>query len=164
MPDIDRSRAAFRRRIEELNRKHCKDARELAKVLKEMTSLSRQELRQGIAAAVLQCFENLVIRTPVDTGRLRAGWRIGASGPVTTPPKGQYPTFKADEPSVRNAIKGACSLDGGTRLTQADTLWIYNNVEYVLALNAGWSKDQAGGFIDLFLSELKTKLQKLAAD
>lgn len=158
---IDRRRAAFRRRIEELDRKHCQSARELTETMREIVNISRQELRQGIAVALLECFENLVLRTPVDTGRLRAGWRIGSSGPVTLPAEGDYPNFKDDE-AVRRTIQGAVSLDPGTRLTKADVLYVYNRVEYVLALNAGWSRRQAGGFIDKFLDELKTKLNELA--
>lgn len=159
--DIDRSRKAFRRRIEELDRKHCESAAELTKVFKAITALTRMELRCGIAAAILKCFENLVLGTPVDTGRLRAGWRIGESA-TTLPPAGEYPDFKKDD-EARRALKSAMSLDPGTRLYEADVLWIYNKAEYVLALNAGWSTKQAGGFIDKFLAELKTEFQKIAS-
>ena len=159
--DIDRSRKAMRARIEELDRQHCKSAAELTKVFKAIIVLTRLELRLGIAAAILMCFKNLVIRTPHDTGRLRAGWRVGESA-TTLPPAGDYPVFKKDDDDVGRALESAISLDPGTRLYEADVLWIYNKVEYVLALNAGWSTKQAGGFIDKFLAELKTEFQKVA--
>lgn len=157
--EIDRSRQAFRKRIEELDKKHTESAGELGRILTEMTNLARQEIRRGIAAAIMQCFTNLVLETPVDTGRARAGWRIGDSGPVNTPPEGTYDQFKTDA-SIAAAI--GASIDGNIQLSAADVLWIYNNVEYVLALNAGWSTKQPGGFIDKFLANLKRELEKIA--
>lgn len=160
---IDRSREAFRKRIEELDKKHVKSAREISKIFREMTSLARQEIRCAITVSILRAFENLVRNTPVDTGRLRAGWRISDSGAATLPEKGIYPEFQ-DDNSISLASIMASSIDQGTRLTKADVLWIYNNVEYVLALNAGWSTRQAGGFIDTFLDEVKGELEKLARE
>lgn len=154
---IDRSRAAFRRRIEELDKKHCKSAEELTATMREMTELATEELRCCIAIAIMQCFANLILRTPVDTGRLRAGWRIGEAN-ATLPGEGVYPVFKEKDQVVERHVKAGVSLDAGTRLYEANVLCVYNNVEYVLALNAGWSTKQAGGFIDLFLDELKGEL------
>lgn len=157
--EIDRSRAAFRKRIEELDRQHVESAQELGKILREMTNLSRREIREGIAAALFRAFLNLVRETPHDTGRLRAGWRISDSGPNSLPDKGLYPEFQTDN-SIVAAI--AQSIECGQRLSSADVLWIYNNVEYVLALNAGWSTKQPGGFIDRFLASMKRELEKIA--
>lgn len=156
--DIDRRRAAFKKRIEELDKKHVQSAEELSAVLREMANLGRQEIREMISAAIWECFKNLVRETPHDTGRARAGWRIGQS-PSFLPGKAVYPEFQNDG-SIAAAIHN--SIDGNIQLSAADVLWIYNNVEYVLALNAGWSTKQAGGFIDKFLSSLKSELEKIS--
>lgn len=47
---IDRSREAFRKRIEELDKKHVKSAAELSKTLHEMTNLSRREISRADAS------------------------------------------------------------------------------------------------------------------
>lgn len=159
MSDIDRSRAGIRRRIDELNRKHCRDARELRATLNQLVQLGRENIRQGIVITILAAFENLVRRTPVDTGRLRAGWRVSPVDAAFVPPEGAYPQYQRD--NVSSAVSGA--IEGAGQLTKADVIWIYNNVEYVLALNAGWSKRQPGGFIDMFLNEVNMKLNELAA-
>lgn len=162
MPDIDgidRSREGMRRRIEALNRKHCKTARELSETLTELVKLQDDVWRQGIVLAILEAFENLVRRTPVDTGRLRAGWRISDTGCNYCPPKGEYPQYQKTE--IAAAVQDA--IEGAGPLSKADVIWVYNNVEYALALNAGWSKWQAGGFIDLFMQEVKVKLEEMAA-
>lgn len=157
MENIDRSRAAMRRRIEMLNRQHCSTAQELNKALKELFALNRENIRQGIVLTILAAFSNLVKRTPVDTGRLRAGWRVSDTGANYCPPKGEYPPYQGD--NIGAAISDAMADVG--QLTKADVIWVYNNVEYVLALNAGWSKKQLGGFIDRFLDEVKMKLNEL---
>lgn len=70
--------------------------------------------------------------------------------------------FNSDnENAVRAEINNSLSAVEG-QLTQADIIWVYNNVEYVLALDAGWSKHQAGNFIALFLQELKSRLDAMA--
>lgn len=156
--NIDRSREAIKRRIEELNKKNAKTAAELGKFLKEQMELGVQLMRVDVIKAVMDCFENLVRRTPVETGRLRAGWQFtGDSSDIEwVPPLGDYPEYRdnlarAIQLSVRNSV-----------FSETDALYVFNNVEYLLALNAGWSKSQAGNFIDLFLQELKAELEKAA--
>lgn len=46
-------------------------------------------------------------------------------------------------------------------LSKADVIYIMNNVEYILPLEAGWSR-QSSGFWALFLSELSSQLEKAA--
>lgn len=157
--DLDRSRAAMRRRIEELNRKNAKTAREIDVILKEQARLGVQLFRADVISALLGCFANLIIRTPVDTGRLRAGWQIsGNSADIEwKPDAGEYDEFKNNVAAAIEAKIRSLSL------SDADVIYIFNNVEYLLALNAGWSRHQAGNFIDLFLEELKAALENAAS-
>lgn len=160
--ELDRSREAMRRRIALLDRQNAKTAKELQEILLEQVKLGKAITRTNVIIAVMKCFENLVRRTPVDTGRLRAGWQFsGNVGDIEwkAPPNGNYDEFKnsgaierAIQSSIRNSVFG-----------ETDTLYVFNNVEYLLSLNAGWSRKQAGNFIDLFLQELKSVLEKLAA-
>lgn len=163
LEDINRSREAMRRRIEWLNKKNAKTAKELQEYLEEQVELGKKILRDDVLLAVFKCFENLVRRTPVETGRLRAGWQFTGDisdvnfVPPVDPEK--YKAFQNDgglaraiQLSIRDSI-----------FDETDALYVFNNVEYLLALNAGWSKSQAGHFIDLFLQELKGELAKAAS-
>lgn len=153
LDDINRSREAMRRRIAWLNKKHAKTAKEIGDILKEQVELGVQLTRADVISAVLKCFANLIRHTPVDTGRLRAGWQFsGASSDI------EYAPGKTDS-EIKSALQNAIR---DSVYNETDALYIFNNVEYVLALNAGWSKSQAGNFIDLFLQELKSELQKAA--
>ena len=158
LEDIDRSREAMRRRIKALNAQHCSTARELQAILLEQAKLGKGLMRADVMRSLLRCFGNLIKNTPHDTGRLRAGWQISENSAELEwkPDVGEYNEFK-------NNI--AAAIEQKTQdlsLTNADTIYIFNNVEYLLALDAGWSKRQAGNFIGLFLQELKAELQGLA--
>lgn len=150
----DRSRAAMRRRIEQLNRQNARSVEELGRLLREQVELGTQLVRADVIAAVLKCFENLVRRTPYETGRLQAGWQFtGDISDVEFVP-GISP--EEIQRALQNAVRQSVISD-------TDALYVFNNVEYLLALNAGWSKTQAGNFIDLFLQELKGELQRAAS-
>lgn len=159
---LDRSREAMRRRIALLDRQNAKTAKELQEILLEQVRLGKKITRTNVIIAVMKCFENLVRRTPVDTGRLRGGWQFsGNVGDIEwkAPISGNYDDFKNDD-SIGRAIQNSIR---NSVFEETDILYVFNNVEYLLYLNAGWSKSQDGNFIDLFLEELKGELQKLAS-
>lgn len=151
--ELNRTREGMKRRIAWLNKKQCKTAKELTDTLKEQAELGRQLMRQDAIAAVLKCFPRLIARTPVDTARARSGWQItGSPGDLEfVPGKSQA--------AIQRALRGALRK---STFTAQDAIFVFNNVEYILALNAGWSKRQPGNFIDLFLQELRQELNKAA--
>lgn len=162
LDDINRTRIGLRRHIAWLNKKNVKTAKEIGDILKEQVELGNKLIRLDVIKAVFDCFRNLILRTPVDTGRLRAGWQFtGDISDIEWKPPVTYDGYKdqlgfniagAIQKSIRNSI-----------FNETDALYVFNNVEYLLALNAGWSKRQAGHFIDLFLQELKGELYKAAS-
>lgn len=154
IPSRYRSRAWFEQRINTLNNKNCTTGAQVNAVFREMAELSIEMAREVAVVAIVQAFAKLLDTTPLDTGRARAGWQIViASGerefvPGTTP--------EAIASAAARAIPSAQDL------TQADIIWVVNNVEYILALNAGWSKKLPGGFIDNFLLDVRVKLEEAA--
>ncbi len=157
MPEIDRSRQGMKRRIAELNSKHCKDAADLQKTLNELVSLEVKDLRQSVVAAVIECMNRYAVAgTPVDTGRARAGWHLtGEASDIEFKPAEKLSSSEYQRMIMRNI--------GPLNLNEWEVLYVVNNVEYILALNAGWSKRQAGGFIDRFMQELGARLNEMAA-
>lgn len=151
--DIDRSREAMRRRIKELDKKNAKTAKEIEDILKEQVKLGVELMRKDAIAAVLDCFRNLVRRTPYETGRLRSGWQF--TGDISDIEFKPGTTQEEIERALKTAIHDSIFYD-------TDALYVFNNVEYLLYLNAGWSKTQPRNFIDLFLQELKSELEKAA--
>lgn len=154
IPHAYRSRAWFEQRIKTLNNKHCTTAAQVQASFTELVQLSVDMAREVTAVALVQAFASLVEETPVATGRARAGWQI-----VTAREEREFtpgPTEMEIGAAIRRAVPQV------QELTKADILWVVNNVEYILALNAGWSKKLPGGFIDRFLLTLRDTLAEAA--
>ncbi|MFT4300667.1 MAG: hypothetical protein QM579_02850, partial [Desulfovibrio sp.] len=100
----------------------------------------------------------LVQQTPVDTGRARAGWQIGTAPTEWVPTSAQWDEYKGT-----GAVTRALASVPVEQLSQADVIYICNNVEYILALEAGWSAQAPSGFIALFIQRLNQQLTALAA-
>ena len=152
-----RSREWFRQRIKVLDERNCTTQAQLQATLDEMVELSVGEMRAGVARAILDGFARLVQATPKDTGRAQAGWQISSDASVLdyVPPADASPDEYAA--MIREAVPSGASL------TEADVIYIVNNVEYIMMLEAGWSKKQPSGFIGNFLNTLKKELNALAA-
>ncbi len=150
---IDRRRSALRQRIRDLDRAQCKTARELNRALLEQAKAGVELMRLDVVKAVVDCYANLVRRTPVDTGRARASWQVtGDKSDLNfIPGTSQQEIARALAGAIRNSV-----------FQPTDAIYVFTNVEYVIALNAGWSKKQPGGFIDQFLQELRSELFKAA--
>lgn len=155
--EIHNRRERIKQNIRQLNRKHTSDARELERILKEIVNLSAQDMRYAIVEILIECFDRMVERTPVATGRARAGWYVTINGDLEWKPAENLPPSEY-RAMLEDNIKDADIPDSGNF-----TVHVINNLDYILALNAGWSKQQAGNFIDLFMLEMKQKLAEYAA-
>lgn len=82
----------------------------------------------------------LVSRSPVDTGRFRANWRVGMGSPNTGT------TTSTDKPgsSTVGAMKQA--ING---YTAGQTIWLTNSLPYAQRLENGWSKQAPRGMVRL---------------
>lgn len=158
-PKSGHDSAWWKRRIEYLNRKNCRTGKELQENLNALMEAGVGYLRAAIVKAVFEAFVVLVQQTPVDTGRARAGWQIGTEPTEWVPEKRKSITGAADK-ALTEALRSVPDLG---QLTQADAIHVTNNVEYLLALEAGWSAQAPNGFIGLFLERLRQRLNQLAA-
>lgn len=157
---IDRRRAEVRKRIAALDRQICKDAAEFNRVMAEIIKLKIEgDALFFVKTCVVECFSNIVQKTPVDTGRARASWTFGiGSEPLAKMPPGQYPDFQGD--TIDAAIEKHKSA---IQSAPSDVAWyISNHLEYIEALEVGWSKQQPQGMVRLALQELTAKLQRYA--
>lgn len=174
MKDASRFRSFewYRQRIKTLDERNCTTAAQLQATLDELVELHVGEIRALVVKAILDGFGRLVQATPKDTGRAQAGWQIGTDESVldVTPPAIQRPKEQGNKTKaggntllseyaamIRDAVPSAASL------TKADVIYIVNNVEYIMMLEAGWSRQAPRGFIGNFLATLKRELGALAA-
>ena len=90
----------------------------------------------------------VVYSTPVDTSRARMNWQ----GSVDTPKEGvllpspSQPASPSDGPRVAiESINHAADAYNG----QTGGVWIANNLDYIQALNDGWSEQAPANFVAL---------------
>ncbi len=106
-----------------------------------------------VQKVALDCFAGVIIRSPVDTGRFRASWRISVNQiDLSFEEEGQVESgaleTKGQVQSARRTIKLARRLqtEVGTEIAGTihfgDIVYISNNLPYAEPLENGWS-DQA---------------------
>ena len=149
-------RRELQRQMEEANDRICANGRDLKKAFQQWVNAAHEDGLLAFLAQLADCYGRLVQRTPVDTGRARAGWHIEGEENEWRPDPGEYEKAKAE--AVAIISQEVLKLED---LSKADVIYIMNNVEYILPLEAGWSR-QSSGFWALFLSELSSQLEKAA--
>jgi hypothetical protein len=104
----------------------------------------------------LDIHRKIVERTPVDTGRAKANNQIsiGSVPNTTTEDKDTSPLGQAGAGTLSAANISADKFNLG------DSIFVYNNVEYILPLEYGSSKKQApAGMFRISFEEIVQKLQ-----
>ena len=149
-------RKQLQREMEEANARACANGRDLQKAFQQWVNAAHEDGLLAFLAQLADCYGRLVQRTPVDTGRARAGWHIEGEENEWRPDPGEYEKAKAEAAAIIS--QEVLKLEA---LSKADVIYIMNNVEYILPLEAGWSR-QSSGFWALFLSELSSQLEKAA--
>ena len=82
---------------------------------------------------------NLIIATPVDTGRARGNWRVGIGRPITSP------TGNLDRSGSATINQNTFNIQGSP--DDAD-IFISNNLPYIQRLNDGYSAQAPAGFVE----------------
>ena len=101
----------------------------------------KEQVAQNIIKVIIAIFTDLVMATPVDTGRARASWRIGIGAPdLSYEPEGSY---------AAGAPKGQISKLKGMKLEDLTRtpIFITNSVPYINPLEYGHSKQAPHGMM-----------------
>ena len=149
---IEQRRKAIQSRIEALNHRQYRDVEKFNTALQEIVRLKTEEEALLIVQKVVaDVYARIIDRTPVDTGRARASWQFG----VGVEPKGEVP--EGDYKVQLSAII-AENLDK-IEAAPAAVWFIANHLDYIEALEAGWSQQAPAGMVGLTIRELTRQLQ-----
>jgi hypothetical protein len=96
-----------------------------------------ENLVRKLAMGILS---NVVIATPVDTGKARANWRVSLTNPLTD-------SIDEKDKSGREAINKGRMIVSVFRLKDV-SINITNNLPYINRLNNGWSKQANAGYVE----------------
>lgn len=152
----------WRSRIEELDKRVCRDGAELQRTISELVEANTGLVRAQVIEIITEEFAALIEKTPVDSGRARAGWMMTDKPTEDEPPQVKKRAngggVEAEFASlIERHLREATELG----LTQPDVVYICNNVKYILALESGWSIQAPQGFIALFMQRITNRLNQL---
>lgn len=104
-------------------------------------------LEDAVRKLAIDAYAQVTQRTPVDTGRARASWRLATGAPDTSVEeegKGSYPVQRPSLPKT-----------GGAPFT---VYFITNNLPYVKALEDGHSQQAPLGMVAVTITSLKNAM------
>ena len=106
-----------------------------------------------IRVFALKMHQRIVERTPVDTGRAKANNMVSIhNNPgATTEEKDSTPLNQHDPRTLARAMSDSSSFKLG------DTIIIYNNVEYIVPLEYGYSNQAPAGMFRTSFNEAVTQ-------
>lgn len=93
-------RKQLQREMEEANARACANGRDLQKAFQQWVNAAHEDGLLAFLAQLADCYGRLVQRTPVDTGRARAGWHIEGEENEWRPDPGEYEEAKAEAAAI----------------------------------------------------------------
>ena len=122
------------------------DLREFERALKRF---AEQELPEAVAEAsrdlATRLLDGVVTRTPVDTGLARANWQVTVGRPAIGTLTGTDKDGRRTRSRGRRVIASAGPFE---------TIWIVNNLPYVVELEQGSSAKAPAGMVAATLASL----------
>lgn len=131
-------------------------ASDIAKFIKKTGA--RQDLI--LRKVAFDAFGSIVMNTPWDTGRARGSWRVG----VNRTDLSVSPERKARSTSGGAAAAGRAMTRAAPHIARAkfgDTLFITNNLPYIVPLENGHSKKAPNGMVKLTVTEIEAYWSQL---
>lgn len=95
---------------------------------------------------VLESLRQIVLSTPVDTGRARGNWQVTIAQPS------EAVLDNGDKNGIATITKGLAVL---TALPSFQVVYIANNLEYIEFLEDGTSKQAPEGMVSMTVEELR---------
>lgn len=149
---IEQRRRAIQSRIDALNHNRYRDVNQFNAAIQEIARLkAEEEALLIVQKVVIDAYTRIIDRTPIDTGRARASWQFG----VNAEPDGKVP-----DGDYKAKIAGIVA-ENVTQIAEASPgkWFIANHLDYIEALEAGWSKQAPAGMVGLTLRELARQLE-----
>lgn len=116
----------------------------------------KSQTENAMEIAIVECLRQLTISTPVDTGRARFGYFCTVGNPSDAVPDAAPKSGKLYYPYPDIAIR----LSEMGKFSISDTLYITNNVPYIVELNDGSSKQQPARFVERAAASAQNAVMK----
>lgn len=105
----------------------------------KIAAITKNNVAKVMQIATVEFYQQVIISTPLDTGRARHGWNITVGAPSNTvPPEGKYPMPNIAEHGLDTIIS----------VSPEQVIYITNRVPYIEDLNNGSSRQQPARFVE----------------
>ncbi len=104
-----------------------------------------------VKVTMIELFNRVIQKSPVDTGRFRANWNCSIGSPDLS-------TSQAIDPSGSGAISKANSTVVSYTLN-GQSVFLTNNLPYADRLENGWSKQAPNGMVRLSMMEIQNSVR-----
>jgi hypothetical protein len=121
--------------------------------VEQIAAITRRNVALVMQMATVEFYRQVIISTPVDTGRARNGWNITIQAPsMTVPPEGKYSMPNIEEHGLSTIIS----------VTPDQVIYITNRVPYIENLNKGSSQQAPARFVELAAERVQRGIKALA--
>lgn len=122
---------------------------EFALDLKKFGNVTQEQATTIFRKITLDLDSAVVLSTPVDEGRARGNWFPSLNSPSSQVDE------KTFDKSGSKAISQASAVVASAKL--GDTVWLTNNLPYILPLENGHSKQAPEGMVDINLNRVQAQ-------
>ena len=109
----------------------------LARDLHILASELPEKANEVVRVFAIEALNNLILATPVDTGRARSNWFVNANNPDSS--VSQNTDFNSNMSTQVGKL---------SKLQGFESVWISNNLPYIGVLNDGHSQQAPVGFVE----------------
>lgn len=114
--------------------------------LSRLCEKAKGEVELAMRKIMLELFQNVILKSPVDTGRFRANWQVGYSSPnLSITDQTDISGSTAIGRMTQQVV--SASLDG-------KSIFLTNSLPYAHRLENGWSKQAPSGMVRLSMVEI----------
>lgn len=118
----------------------------------KIAAITKNNVAKVMQIATVKFYQQVIIATPLDTGRARHGWNITVGAPSNTvPPEGKYSMPNIAEHGYETIV--SVSTD--------QVIYITNLVPYIEDLNNGSSRQAPARFIELAAERVQRGIARL---
>lgn len=125
------------------------DFKSLAGRLNRLGKQVEKNAEEAVKAVAREIDKQLILSTPVDTGRARSNWQVGIGTPIR---KELEPYFPGHHLGLAETDNAQAAIQAGEKVINKykiknSSLIISNNVDYLKYLNEGSSRQAPAGFV-----------------
>jgi hypothetical protein len=119
--------------------------------LAKQIEAANDKVESIVKVTMIELFNRVIQKSPVDTGRFRANWNCSIGSPDLS-------TSQAIDPSGSGAISKATSTVVSYTLN-GQSVFLTNNLPYADRLENGWSKQAPNGMVRLSMMEIQNSVR-----